>query len=320
MIWLIGCKGMLGTEVSRQLEAAKMPWVGTDREVDITNPEALENFANNIETEAYTPSSLPHSERHIQWIINCSAYTNVDKAEEDTELAEKLNATGPMNIARLARKINAKLIHISTDYVFNGKGSEPYTEDMLKEPLGVYGKTKAQGEEEIQKEMNQYYILRTAWLYGFDGKNFVYTMIRAMNSHESVKVVSDQRGTPTNCLTLSSIIAKIIESRLRNSGAKNHSPKIPNGIYHVTDEGETTWFDFAKEIKNQAFEAGILTNESCLVNPCTTAEYPTPAKRPAYSVLDKSKIQQTLGIKLPQWQESLKSFIKSANFDKNRIV
>ena len=120
MIWLIGNKGMLGSEVSRQLEEAKLPFVGTDKEIDITNPDALENFANNILTESYFPSDLPHSERRITWIINCSAYTNVEKAEQDVDLAEKLNAQGPLNIARLARKIGAKLIHISTDYVFNG--------------------------------------------------------------------------------------------------------------------------------------------------------------------------------------------------------
>jgi len=305
MVWIIGCNGMLGTQLCRTLEEKYLSYTGTDSSVSILDYAALENFASG---------------KDISFIVNCAAYTAVDKAETDADFARALNEEGPRNIARLSKKIGCPLIHISTDYVFDGSVSSPISEDTPIKPIGVYGETKAAGEKAVSSETDDFYILRTAWLYGFYGKNFVYTMIRAMNSRESVKVVVDQRGTPTNCLTLSSIIAKIIESRLRNSGAKNHSPKIPNGIYHVTDEGETTWFDFAKEIKNQAFEAGILTNESCLVNPCTTAEYPTPAKRPAYSVLDKSKIQQTLGIKLPQWQESLKSFIKSANFDKNRIV
>ena len=145
MIWLIGCKGMLGSEVAKQLEEKKLPWVGTDKEVDITDPQALLDFTNKIETAAYFPSDLRRADRKIRWIINCSAYTNVDKAEEDVELAEKLNATGPLNIARLARSIGAKLIHISTDYVFDGQGSTPYTEDMAKAPLGVYGRTKAAG-------------------------------------------------------------------------------------------------------------------------------------------------------------------------------
>ena len=173
MIWLIGCKGMLGSEVARQLDQNKYNWVGTDKEVDITDREALSAFEKSVETSSYLDTT--RTDKHIKWIINCSAYTNVDKAEEETELADKLNNEGALNIARTARSIGAKLIHISTDYVFNGKGSQPYTEDMEKDPLGVYGKTKAAGEEAIQKEMTQFYILRTAWLYGFDGKNFVYT-------------------------------------------------------------------------------------------------------------------------------------------------
>lgn len=314
MVWLIGCKGMLGTEVARQLEAAKLPWVGTDREVDITNPEALEAYANNIETSAYTPSNLPHEERHIQWIINCSAYTNVDKAEEDTELAAKLNQTGPMNIARLARKINAKLIHISTDYVFNGKGNEPYTEDMDKEPLGVYGKTKAAGEDEIKKEMNQYYILRTAWLYGYDGKNFVYTMTKLMNSHDSIRVVNDQQGTPTCAVDLAETILKIIQ---KGNNAKsffgNKSP-LSYGIYHFTDEGQTNWYEFASEIYRLGKKYGRITQE-CAVNPCSTEEYGANVQRPAYSVLSKEKISKSLKIKIPAWQVSLEKFIKNERFN-----
>ncbi|MBR1537647.1 MAG: dTDP-4-dehydrorhamnose reductase, partial [Treponema sp.] len=265
---------------------------------------ALENFASG---------------KDISFIVNCAAYTAVDKAETDADFARALNEEGPRNIARLSKKIGCPLIHISTDYVFDGSASSPIAEDTPIKPIGVYGETKAAGEKSVSSETDDFYILRTAWLYGFYGKNFVYTMIRAMNSRESVKVVADQRGTPTNCLTLSSVIARIIESRLENSGAKSHSQKIPNGIYHVTDEGETTWFDFTKEIKKQAARAGILRNEKCQVNPCTTEEYPTPAKRPAYSVLDKSKIQKTLGIVIPDWKESLRKFINSPHFDKKRI-
>ena len=313
MIWLIGNKGMLGSEVSRQLEEAKLPFVGTDKEIDITNPDALENFANNILTESYFPSDLPHSERRITWIINCSAYTNVEKAEEDVELAEKLNAQGPLNIARLARKIGSKLIHISTDYVFNGKGTEPYTEDMKKEPLGVYGKTKSQGEDAIQKEMNTYFILRTAWLYGFDGKNFVYTMTNAMNKRDSVKVVADQKGSPTCAVDLAQVIIKIITKTDKAKGffGKNSVPSF--GVYHFTDEGETTWYDFTQEIYRLGKKYGRITSD-CSVNPCTTEEYGAKVERPAYSVLSKVKIAKELKIKIPQWQVSLEKFIKSNRF------
>ena len=297
MIWVIGCNGMLGTQLCRTLEENKIDFTGTDSNVSILDYQALENFV---------------SDKEISCIVNCAAYTAVDKAESDVEFARALNAEGPRNIARLAKKLGCPIIHISTDYVFDGTLSSPISEDTPIKPIGAYGLTKAEGEKAISEETSDFYILRTAWLYGFSGKNFVYTMIRAMNSHESVKVVSDQRGTPTNCETLADVITKIIEKRL--SGLA-----VANGIYHVTDLGETNWFDFTNEIKKQAIEAGILTNQNCIVNPCSTSEYPTPAKRPAYSVLDKSKIQNELGITLPDWKKSLEKFLNNPLFDKKRI-
>ena len=294
MIWLIGCKGMLGTEIARQLSENKMNFVGTDIDVDITNPQALSEFANG---------------KDISYIINCSAYTAVDKAESDAEFAKKLNEDGPRNISKLANQIHAKMVHISTDYVFDGTGNVPYTEDTPVAPIGVYGKTKAAGEDAVRQNLKEYYIIRTAWLYGWAGKNFVYTMIKAMNTHDSVKVVNDQKGSPTFAGDLASVIIKIIN--------KND---VPYGTYHCTDLGKITWRDFTNEIKKIGVEKGIITNKECVVNPCTTDDYPTPAKRPAYSVLSKDKIQKTLNIKLPEWKESLKKFMNSELFDKNRIM
>jgi len=293
MIWLIGNKGMLGTEVARQLGENKIDFVGSDRDVDFTDSAACENFV---------------SDKKIDFIINCAAYTAVDKAESDFEMAEKLNVRGPENIARLAKKIGAVLIHISTDYVFDGSGNTPRTEDMDIAPIGVYGKTKADGEKAVSGNTGKYFILRTAWLYGWAGKNFVYTMIRAMNTHESVKVVNDQKGSPTFAADLAGVIVKIV------SGAK-----LDYGIYHCTDLGEITWWEFTNEIKRQGLETGILTNPGCIVNPCTTEEYPTAAKRPAYSVLSKEKIQKALGIQLPDWKESLHKFLTDSHFDRNRL-
>ncbi|MCR4823354.1 MAG: dTDP-4-dehydrorhamnose reductase [Treponema sp.] len=293
MLWLIGCNGMLGTELARQLTENKIDFVGTDRNVDITDPQILASFAKG---------------KSFSYIVNCSAYTAVDKAESEEELARKLNEDGPKNIANLARQIGAKVIHISTDYVFDGTGSSPYSEDMPIAPIGIYGKTKAAGEEALRQNLDQHYILRTAWLYGWAGKNFVYTMIRAMNNHESVKVVNDQKGSPTFAGDLASVIIKIIQKG-----------NVPYGTYHCTDLGEITWWDFTNEIKKQGIEAGLVTNKDCVVNPCTTAEYPTPAKRPAYSVLSKDKIQKALGITLPHWQESLRVFLQSPLFDKEKI-
>lgn len=294
MLWLIGCKGMLGTEIARQLSEKNIDFVGTDIDVDITNPQALADFAHG---------------KNISYIINCSAYTAVDKAESDADFAKKLNEDGPRNIANLANQIHAVMIHISTDYVFDGTGTSPYTEDMPIAPIGVYGKTKAAGEAAVRQNLKNYYIIRTAWLYGWAGKNFVYTMIRAMNTHDSVKVVNDQKGSPTFAGDLADVILKLINKKT-----------VPYGTYHCTDLGEITWWDFTNEIKKQGIEAGLITNKNCVVNPCATSEYPTPAKRPTYSVLCKDKIQKALEITLPDWKQSLKKFIDSNLFDKSRII
>ncbi len=295
MIWVIGCKGMLGTEICRQLSENNIQYVKSDIDVDITDIVALRKFAR-----AWA----------VTCIINCAAYTAVDKAESDVELAAKLNEIAPGNIATVAEENGARVIHISTDYVFDGTGDFPRTEDMPVAPIGVYGVTKAAGEKAVVENSDKYYILRTAWLYGWAGKNFVYTMLRAMNTHESVKVVNDQRGTPTFAADLADVIIKIIKD-----------PTIPYGIYHCTDLGETTWWDFTNEIKKQGIETGWIneTGKNCVVNPCTTDEYPTLAKRPAYSVLSKNKIQNALGITLPDWKKSLREFLTNPLFDKSRI-
>lgn len=317
MVWLIGYKGMLGSEIAKQLTENKIDWIGSDRDVDITNPAELSKFAHNHGTAAgrtgisVARGTVPEK---ITWVINCAAYTAVDKAEEDSELAEKLNAEGPKNIARITRELGAKLIHISTDYVFDGTGNFPYTEDMLKCPDSVYGRTKAAGEDFVEKEMTQYYILRTAWLYGFDGKNFVYTMTKAMNNHDSVKVVDDQRGSPTCAVDLAEVIVRIINKSNKAKGffGKNSAPSF--GVYHFTDEGETTWFDFTQEIYRLGKKYERITNE-CSVNPCTTEEYGAKVERPAYSVLSKEKIAKELKIKIPQWHISLEKFIKNNRFN-----
>lgn len=314
MIWLIGCNGMLGREVARQLKEQGLAFTGTDKEVDITDAAALENFTKTLTTSFYNlDSKLTDAEKKIDWIINCSAYTNVDKAEEEPELAEKLNAEGPLNIARVARKQGSKLIHISTDYVFDGEGTTPYTEDMPKNPTGVYGRTKALGEDAIEKEMVQYYILRTAWLYGFEGKNFVYTMTNAMNSRDSVKVVSDQAGTPTCAVDLAEVIVKIILKTKNATGLFGTKSAPAFGIYHFTNEGQTNWHEFAQYIYKFGKKAKHITS-NCEVNSCTTEEYGSKVHRPAYSVLSKEKITKELNIKIPDWKKSLEKFIKDKRF------
>ena len=298
--WLIGSKGMLGTEISLLLEKSGLPFVATDCEVDITDPAALKSFANG---------------RHIGWIINCAAYTAVDKAEDEAETCRRLNVQGVANIAACARNIGARLIHISTDYVFDGKGiaggengPRPYREDDETNPAGVYGISKRDGEIAVTESNPGSYIIRTAWLYGKHGNNFVHTMLRLMNERDEIKVVDDQRGSPTWTFDLASAALAFIKA---DASAKN----IPFGIYHYTNEGNITWFDFANEIYRQGRELGCIDKE-CVIKSCTSAEYPAKVKRPAYSVLDKSKIktashQWCAGIELPFWDASLRAFLKN---------
>jgi dTDP-4-dehydrorhamnose reductase len=288
MIWLIGNKGMLGSELEKQLTQNTVEVIGTDRDVDITNLQALEDFAKG---------------KNISWIINCAAYTAVDKAEDEPELAKLLNVTGPENIARTAKKIGAKLVHISTDYVFDGKGTKPYPVDTERNPQSVYGRTKAEGEKAIEAVLpDAHYIIRTAWLYGCNGPNFVYTMIKLMNAKESLNVVNDQKGCPTNAQDLASAIITLVKK-------ENSVPlSVPAGLYHYCSEGQITWYEFALAIQKKAAEKGLITN-SCTVHPCTSAEFKSKAVRPQYSVMDLSKTKEILGIVIPSWEESLNEFL-----------
>lgn len=293
MIWVTGYRGMLGSQLCQLFDEKKVEYAGTGSEVDVTDFFALEEYSEKLAADGKT----------VDFIVNCSAYTAVDKAEDEEELAARINSTGAENLALIAKKIDCPLIHVSTDYVFDGSASCPVKETAEKNPESVYGKTKSDGEDRIIAATAEYYILRTAWLYGFNGKNFVYTMTKAMQSRESVKVVCDQRGTPTNCSTLSRIIFEIINRKT-----------VEYGIYNVTDSGETTWFDFCREIYSLGKKYARITND-CVINSCTTDEYPVKAERPAYSVLDTQKIQNALNIKIPDWKNSLEDFIKSGKFE-----
>ena len=314
MIWVIGCNGQLGKELCGQLEALKMPWVGTAHEIDITDSNALEDFEKSIETSAYFPSKLPHKDRQIKWIINCAAFTDVEKAEEDRDIAEKVNYEGALNVARIARNIGAKLIHISTDYVFDGKKTKPYTENDSKSPLNTYGSTKSMGEDAIMKEMNLYYIIRTSWLYGMGKNNFVYKVYKKMSEENILKVTGEQRGTPTFAGDLANAIIKIIEKseNAKSLFGKNKAPAY--GIYNYSNSGETTFFDFANEIYKILRKNGKIANE-CKIEKISQEEIETKASRPSYSVLSTEKIAKELKLKLPSWQTSLEKFLKNYNFE-----
>lgn len=297
MVWVIGSKGMLGSEIVKQLELNEISFIGTDKEVDITNQTELDSFA------AKNPG--------INWIVNCAAYTDVEKAETEIELAEKLNAAGAGNIAKTANMIGAKMIHISTDYVFDGKGKTPYTEIMPISPLGVYGRTKAEGERFVQENLEDSYIFRTAWLYGPRGKNFVFTMVNLMNTRPEISVVNDQYGSPTCTIDLARYIIMVILGGQEIPG--NPHPNVMPGIYHCSGEGEASWYDFACEIYKIGKQKGLIKNE-CNIKPCTTEEYGAAVERPVYSVLAKAKLKKALQTKLPSWQESLRAFMASPMF------
>ena len=273
-ILITGCNGQLGNEM--QLLEGSHPqhsYFNTDvQELDITNQEAIETFVE---------------EHHIDGIVNCAAYTAVDKAEDNEELCTKLNAEAPAYLAAAIGKRGGWMIQISTDYVFDGTQHTPYTEEADTCPNSVYGKTKLVGELNVQKFCAQSMIIRTAWLYSTFGNNFVKTMIRLGKEKPELGVIFDQIGTPTYARDLAVAIFAAIEQGI-----------VP-GVYHFSNEGVISWYDFTKAIHRIA---GITT---CHVRPLHTSEYPTPAKRPHYSVLDKTKIKQTYNIEVPYWEESL---------------
>lgn len=283
-ILVTGCNGQLGSSLRREIDNdPDIEAVYTDYDtLDITNREAVERFL---------------SDHRFDIIVNCAAYTAVDKAESDEILASALNTGAVGNLGEAAVKTGAKVIHISTDYVFSGQGFRPYEENDEPYPQGIYGRTKLEGEALLTSFCQNAMIIRTAWLYSEFGKNFVKTMLDLAETRPEINVVADQIGTPTYAGDLASAIHTIIK----------HEKWIP-GIYHFTDEGVASWYDFTKAI----FE---MAGKEVKVNPIPTSAYPTPAKRPLYSVLSKSKIKNTYGIDIPYWRDSLRKCL--INLDKS---
>lgn len=284
--------------------------IKTDTEhLDITNIDAIRDVVGREKIDA---------------IVNCAAYTNVDAAEDNYDLAELLNAEAPENLAIAMKEVNGLLIHISTDYVF---GKEPYNtpckEDQKGTPTGVYGLTKLHGERNIQKTGVNYIILRTAWLYSEFGKNFVKTMLNLTSTRPQLKVVFDQVGTPTYAFDLAQAITVILED-YKNSLTANLSPLTysHSGIYHFSNEGVCSWYDFTKMIQQIALELGYYESfpkqgdleGHCDILPCHSDEFPSPVKRPAFSVLDKTKIKTTFSVCIPYWTDSLKKCICALSF------
>lgn len=277
-ILVTGSKGQLGLCLkTKSKELNTLDFVFLDsKELDITNVNQINQvFKNN----------------NFDYCINCAAYTAVDKAEDDNDKAYNINVFGARNLAQASKKFKVILIHISTDFVFNGKAKKPYKETDLTSPLGVYGATKLKGEKEIQSILNEYYIVRTSWLYSEFKNNFVKTMLNLATRKTELSIINDQIGTPTNANDLSDVIAKIIRS-----------DKNKFGLYHYSNLGETTWYEFAQKIFD-------LTNTKIKLTPITTAQYVTKALRPKYSVMDKSKIIDTFDLEILNWSKSLEKTI-----------
>jgi len=288
MIWLIGNKGMLGSEVEKLLKEQGLTYWASDKEVDVGDYKALEKFAKD---------------KKIKWIINCAGYTKVDKAEEEIHEAFRINKDGVRNIALFSSKRQIILIHISTDYIFDGDKDDVrgYREDDKANPLSVYGKSKLAGEKEIQKILEEYFILRTAWLYGLNGHNFIFTMLRLFQKKEKVEVVDDQRGSPTYANDLAEVILKIIQS-----GSKKY------GIYHFSNEGVTNWHEFTRAIYSKAKKLDLISDgKKVEIKAIKTEEYPTAAARPKNSILSKDKIKKEFNLKIRNWDKALEDFLST---------
>lgn len=282
-ILVTGANGQLGNAMRIASRSSNDKYIFTDvAELDITNAEAVCKMV---------------TDNAVDVIVNCAAYTNVDKAEDDVAFAELLNATAVRNLAEAVKLNNGTLIHVSTDYVFGGNSSNtPRTEDEPANPTGVYGVTKLHGEQEIEKSGVKALIFRTAWLYSEFGKNFVKTMLNLTATKPELKVVFDQAGTPTYAQDLANAIFSIIENRKMDGN---------EGIYHYSNEGVCSWFDFTRLI------AVIAGNTDCDIQPCHSDEFPSKVIRPSYSVLDKTKFKSTFDLKVPFWLDSLKTCIKN---------
>ena len=275
-VLVTGVKGQLGYDVVNELEKRGHTAVGVDvEEMDITDYSAVDSVI---------------TESNVDAVIHCAAYTAVDAAEDNRELCMKVNAEGTENIAKVCKREDIKMIYISTDYVFDGQGERPWMPDDERHPLNVYGESKYEGELAVERNLKKYYIVRIAWVFGVNGKNFIKTMLNLSENHSEINVVNDQIGSPTYTFDLAVLLVDMVETD-------------KYGRYHATNEGYCTWYEFAKEIFAQA-------GKSVKVNPVSSEEFPSRAKRPHNSRMDKSKLVKNGFRPLPMWQDALKRYLK----------
>jgi dTDP-4-dehydrorhamnose reductase len=282
-IWLTGAAGLLGRQLAAEFAARGRAFFASDREVDILDPQALREFSHG---------------KRIGWIVNCAAYTAVDRAELEPERALAVNADGVENLARLAAELKAKLVHFSTDYVFAGNRSEPYQEDDPPRPLSRYGWSKWQGEQRLAAHHDAYFLFRVSWLYGVYGPNFVHTMLRLFRGKEAVRVVDDQLGSPTYAATLAANLAGLVAADSERFG-----------VYHYCDRGVISWFDFAARIMDLALASGRIEEKTPLLAIPTSA-FPTRALRPLRALLAHDKVENELGFRVRDWGDNLEEFFR----------
>lgn len=289
-VLVTGATGQLGSELKEltQQQGSIFQYLYTgSSDLDITQLDSVRSYVK---------------QNSIEYIINCAAYTMVDLCESNVEICDKVNRLGAENLAKIATEFNCKLIHISTDYVFDGTADAPYKEDVSVNPLSVYGKAKVEAEKAVLSVAPNSIVIRTAWLYSSFKVNFVKTMMRLMQEREELKIVNDQFGTPTYAKDLAEAITIILEYADKDEWKE--------GIYHFSNLGDTTWYGFAEKIKE------LSKIESCRLIPIETKDYPTAALRPMYTILDKTKIQDAFHFTIPHWEESLKKFIDKLNQNK----
>jgi dTDP-4-dehydrorhamnose reductase len=290
-ILITGAKGQLGSEIAEIIRKGKAEVGGISENVQASEVILFDIDELDITNLKMVKDNLNHLKPEV--VINCAAATNVDGCESNEDIAFKINSIGPRNLALGCEEIKAKLVQVSTDYVFSGVGDKPLKEYDLPVPYSVYGKSKLLGEQYVRQFCSKYFIVRTAWLYGYSGHNFVYTMIKLGKEKDSISVVNDQIGNPTYANDLAYHILKLIETE-------------EYGIYHCTNNGECTWYDFARIIIK-------LSKEKCKVIPCTSEEFKTKAKRPKYSSLDNMMLRNTIGDEMRDWRDAIISFMKKIN-------
>lgn len=316
MIWIIGSKGQTGSEVARILTENKINWIGSDKELDISDPRALDTFVLSHDSEAgRTGNAVSRGKvpEKIKWVINCLEYQDFSETDESKALSDKFNIHGPTNIARITRQLGAKLIHISSGYVYAGDRQQPYTEESEVKPLSYYGQSKAKGEDAIQKEMNQYYILRTSWLYGFESNNFIYNLTNKIAYASSTGVLNDRFGMPVSTSDLAEVVYKIIKQSDKATSLFGKNAAIPYGVYNFASNESVSLYDVAGKLYDYSKLHGKISND-CDISPIYGQDETMKIYIPDYMNLNCKKIIEKLKIKRPNWKNSLDKFTKNKNF------